>query len=97
MKKLLILLSILGFTAATAQTVLNKRVVCLDTESLIRNLIGKDYEEQPVWMGVNDRDNTFSLFINKETATWTIIEFKGKTGCILGAGKDSQISQDINK
>jgi len=97
MKYLLILLFIMGCTTAVGQTTANKRVVCLDTESLIRNLIGRDYEEQPVWLGVNEQNSTFSLFINKETLTWTIIEFKGKTACILGAGSDSQISRDIGR
>lgn len=93
MKKLLILL-LLPF-AAQAQQTAYKAVMCADTQSVISSLTGKDYKEKPFWMGVDQKDHTFSVFYNKDTTGWTIIEFKGKTACILGAGEESQLAQEL--
>lgn len=95
MKKVLALLIACMFIDASAQTVFNKRVVCGGTEQIINTLTGKDYREKPIWMGVNEQDNTFSIFVNNQTKSWTIIEFKGKTACILGSGEESQFSQEL--
>ena len=82
--------------AAEAQQTAYKAVMCADTEKVITALTGKDYKEQPFWMGVDQKDHTYSIFYNKQTTGWTIIEFKGKTACILGAGEESQLSQELS-
>lgn len=94
MKKLFIL-ALLPFTVS-AQQQYNKPVMCAQTQHVINTLTGKEYEEKPVWMGVNAQDNTFSLFINRSTKGWTLIEFRGNTACVLGAGDESQISRDFS-
>jgi hypothetical protein len=71
-------------------------VICTDTEKLIKALTGREYQEKPIWMGVNKDDHTFSVFVNKDTKGWTIIEFKGRTACVLGAGEESLISTELN-
>ena len=78
-----------------AQQTAYKAVMCADTEKVITALTGKDYKEQPFWMGVDQKDHTYSIFYNKQTTGWTIIEFKGKTACILGAGEESQLSKEL--
>jgi len=93
MKKLLILL-LLPF-AAQAQQTAYKAVKCADTQSVITALTGKEYKEKPFWMGFDQKEHTYSIFYNKETTGWTIIEFKGKTACILGAGEESQLSKEL--
>lgn len=95
MKKILFLLLAFPITALAQQTAY-KAVMCADTEKVIGALTGKDYKEKPFWMGVDQKDHTFSIFYNKETTGWTIIEFKGKTACILGAGEESQLSQELS-
>lgn len=95
MKKILFLLLSFPITALAQQTAY-KAVMCADTEKVIGALTGKDYKEKPFWMGVDQKDHTFSIFYNKETTGWTIIEFKGKTACILGAGEESQLSQELS-
>lgn len=82
--------------SAYAQQTAYKAVMCADTQSVITALTGKDYKERPFWMGVDQKDHTYSIFYNKETTGWTIIEFKGKTACILGAGEESQLSQELS-
>ena len=95
MKKLALIL--LFPFSINAQQQFSKTVLCANTEQVIKTLTGKDYEEKPIWMGVDEKDHTFSVFVNKETTAWTIIEFKGRTACVLGAGQESQISQELAK
>lgn len=95
MKKFLLVLLLFPFTARAQQTAY-KAVMCADTQSVITALTGKDYKEKPFWMGVDQKEHTYSIFYNKETSGWTIIEFKGKTACILGAGEESQLSQELS-
>ena len=96
MKKFLLVLLLFPFTAHAQQTAY-KAVMCADTQNVIKSLTGNDYKERPFWMGVDQKDHPFSIFYNKETTGWTIIEFKGKTACILGAGEESQLSQELSK
>jgi len=95
MKKFLLVLLLFSFTAHAQQTAY-KAVMCADTQSVITALTGKEYKEKPFWMGVDQKEHTYSIFYNKETSGWTIIEFKGKTACILGAGEESQLSQELS-
>ena len=97
MKKFLLVLLLLSPFNAHAQQTAYKAVMCADTQSVITALTGKDYKEKPFWMGVDQKEHTYSIFYNKETTGWTIIEFKGKTACILGAGEESQLSQELSK
>lgn len=85
----------LFFNTAHGQQRFNKPVMCANTEKVITTLTGSEYEEKPFWMGVDERDHTFSIFYNKNTTAWTIIEFKGQTACVLGAGEESQLSQEL--
>ena len=95
MKYLLICLLLIPLSVEAQQTAY-KFVMCAETENVINTLTGKDYKEKPFWMGVDNKDNTFSIFYNKETTGWTIIEFKGRTACVLGAGEESQLSQELS-
>lgn len=95
MKKLLFFL-LIPFNLQ-AQQQFNKPVMCAQTEQVIKSLTGEEYKEKPFWMGVDERDHTFSIFYNKETTGWTIIEFKGRIACVLGAGSESQLSQEFSK
>ena len=94
MKKLLLLL-LVPYNVYAQQTAY-KAVMCAETTKVIKTLTGKEYEEKPFWMGVDNKDHTFSIFYNKETTGWTIIEFKGRTACVLGAGEESQLSQELS-
>lgn len=95
MNKILALIMLIPCVAHAQQTAY-KAVMCADTEKVIGALTGKEYKERPFWMGVDQKDHTYSIFYNKETSGWTIIEFKGKTACILGAGEESQLSKELS-
>lgn len=95
MKKILILL--LFPTAVWAQQPFYKPVMCADTKTVIEALTGKEYEEKPIWLGLDEKGHNYTVFVNAKTKGWTIIEFKGSTACILGAGSESIITKEIAK
>ena len=90
MKYILIFLTSLVATTALAQPATTKKeVYCDKTETIISILKGRDYEESPIWIGKekDSKASNYSLFVNQETKTWTIIQFNKETACVLGAGE----------
>jgi hypothetical protein len=83
-------LLVVGLAAAQSVTV-QKPVECADTQTLFRGLIGSDYKEKPIWLGVESGATLpkYSLFVNEQSKTWTLIQFDGKIACVLGTGEDS--------
>lgn len=87
---LLLVVSVIGIVAAQPVTV-QKPVDCVNTETLFQGLIGSDYKEKPIWLGI-ERGATlskYSLFVNEQTKTWTLIQFDAKMACVLGTGEAS--------
>lgn len=76
--------------AAQSVTV-QKPVECADTATLLRGLSGSDYKEKPIWFGIEPGANVsrYSLFVNKETKSWTLIQFDETIACVLGTGENS--------
>ena len=87
---LLLVLSVVGLVTAQSVTV-QKPVECADTQTLFRGLIGSDYKEKPIWLGVDPVStlSRYSLFVNEKTKTWTLIQFDEKIACVLGTGDAS--------
>ena len=86
---LLFVLVVVGLAAAQSLTV-QKPVECADTETLFRGLIGSDYKERPIWWGIEPATvSRYSLFVNEQTKTWTLIQFDEKIACVLGTGEAS--------
>jgi len=48
-------------------------------------------------MGTDDSKHNFGLFVNKTKGAWTLVEFRGRAACILGAGRESYISEEALK
>jgi hypothetical protein len=88
MKKLLIicLLPILSF----AEQTIDKPVVCDKTEKILSTLMGNKYQETPLWAGI-DENSKYGLLTNRETGTWTFIQFNKEIACVLGVGESSRI------
>ena len=75
-----------------AQTIpMQKTVECTDTETLFRGLTNSDYKEKPIWVGTESGVTLpkYSLFVNEETKSWTLIQFDEKIACVLGTGEAS--------
>ena len=90
--KYLLLFALLVVGLVTAQSVtVQKPLKCGDTKTLIQGLAGEDYMEKPIWWGVEPGATVsrYSLFVNEQTKTWTLIQFDEKIACVLGVGEAS--------
>ncbi len=81
---------VLGIAVAQSVTV-QKPIECADTATLLRGLSGSDYKERPIWWGIEPGATVsrYSLFVNEQTKTWTLIQFDEKIACVLGTGENS--------
>ena len=81
---------VLGIAVAQVVTV-QKSTECADTATLLRGLAGSDYKEKPIWWGIEPGAtlSRYSLFVNDETKSWTLIQFDDKIACVLGTGEAS--------
>ena len=66
---------------------LNKPMKCSDAQSVM-NYIVDNHKETPIWVGKSVHNTHITLLMNKETRSWTIIEYDGRLACVLGAGED---------
>jgi len=68
-----------------------KPVECVKTETLFQGLISSDYKEKPIWLGIQSGAPLpkYSLFVNEQTKSWTLIQFDEKMSCVLGTGEAS--------
>ena len=93
MKKLLGILAIIPLlTSAQSSSgpiTLEKTVVCDKTQNVLDVIINGRYQETPMWGGVDD-NSRYSLLVNRETGSWTLIQFTKETACILGTGQGSR-------
>ena len=87
---LLPVMLVLGIAVAQSVTV-QKPIECADTATLLRGLGSSDYKEKPTWWGIEPGDTLakYSLFVNEETKSWTLIQFDEKIACVLGTGENS--------
>ena len=81
---------VLGLAVAQSVTV-QKPIECAETATLLRGLSGSDYKEQPIWWGIEPGATVsrYSLFVNEQTKSWTLIQFDEKIACVLGTGENS--------
>ena len=89
---LIFLISWLVGTAFAQPITTKKEVQCDKTETMIAVLKGKDFEEVPIWFGKGDgKAPNYSLFVNAETRSWTIIQFNNELSCVLGSGENYNV------
>ncbi len=96
MKKLLLLATLIPGLAFAQQTY-QKTVICSETKIVFEMLRSKEYNEKPIWIGRDERQINFSLFVNPKTQSWTIVEFKGPVTCIIAAGDTGLISPESQR
>lgn len=80
----------LSSSIANAETFQSNKPVICDTspEKIIKSLI-ENYKEKPVWTAKGEGSNV-TLFVNKTTNTWTMLQYTSEWACIIGAGGDSE-------
>jgi len=75
---------------ANAQEIidLQKPLKCSKPEAVM-NYFKDNFNEMPMWVGKTNTDTYITLLVNKETRTWTLIEYEANLACVLGAGEIS--------
>jgi len=74
---------------ATAQEIidLNKPLKCSDAQSVM-NYFLNTHQETPIWVGKTVHNTHITLLMNKETRSWTMVEYDARLACVLGAGEE---------
>jgi hypothetical protein len=91
MKKLLLLLMfVTPIVFAQQQEIqifeLSRQLKCAKTEDLM-NFITQNFGETMAWVGKDENNSSFlAIFSNKDTGTWSLIQYDSKIGCYLGSG-----------
>ena len=75
---------------ANAQEIidLQKPLKCSKPEAVM-NYFRDNFKEMPMWVGKTNTNTYVTLLVNKETRTWTLIEYEANLACVLGAGEIS--------
>ena len=79
----------LASSIAHAQEIidLTKPMKCSDAQSVM-NYFVDIHKETPIWVGKSVHNTQVTLLMNKETRSWTMIEYDASIACVLGAGED---------
>jgi len=70
---------------------LQKSLKCSDAQ-VVMNYFVDTHKETPVWVGKSVHNTHITLLVNKETRSWTMIEYDTRLACVLGAGEDRSSS-----
>ena len=92
MKKLLALILVvplLTSAQSSGPTAVEKTVVCDKTQNVLDVIMNGRFKETPMWGG-EDETSRYGLLVNRETGTWTIIQFNKDAACVLGTGDGSR-------
>ena len=94
-KPMMAFLFCLAGSIAHAQEVidLNKPLKCSDAQTVIKYFVDT-HKETPVWVGKSVHNTRITLLVNKETRSWTMIEYDDRLACVLGAGEDKSSSSN---
>ena len=66
---------------------LTKPMKCSDAQSVM-NYFVDIHKEKPIWVGKSVHNTHITLMMNKQTRSWTMIEYDTTIACVLGAGED---------
>ena len=98
MKKLFYILLLASASVFAAPTKSTLQIVCDDTKSIFEHFVEGEYQEVPFWAGFEDSNKTsFVLLTNKETGTWTMIQYNAKRGCVIAVGDRWKTAPDSSK
>ena len=70
---------------------LTKPMKCSDAQSVM-NYVVDTHKETPIWVGKSVHNTHITLMMNKQTRSWTMIEYDTRIACVLGAGEDKSSS-----
>jgi hypothetical protein len=78
---------------ANAQEIvdLTKPMKCSEVQSVMSYFLNT-HNETPMWVGKTVHGTHITLLANKETRSWTMIEYDSRLACVLGAGDEKTSS-----
>jgi hypothetical protein len=82
MKKLLLSATMAACTSVVAQVQPIQATVMCDQDGTILKQLQEKYNEVPAVAGIINGGATMSVFVNKQTGTWTVIGIKGDLTCM---------------
>ncbi len=79
--------------ASARQFQFEKTIICDDTRTVFEYFQNGKYQEKPVWTArdVVEPAVRHVMMLNKQTGTWTLIQFDEQYACVLAAGEDYQL------
>jgi hypothetical protein len=87
MKKIIAILLLASTSVFAAPVKSTLQVVCDDTKAIFEYFVEGEYQEVPFWSGFEDTNKTsFALLTNKETGSWTMIQYNSRRGCVIATG-----------
>ena len=66
---------------------LTKPMKCSDAQNVM-NYFVDIHKETPIWVGKSVHNTHVALLMNRQTRSWTMIEYDTRIACVLGAGED---------
>jgi hypothetical protein len=94
MKKFLIILLLIPLLTTASSTVgdavlMEIKVACDKKSVVFEVLMQGPAQEVPIWKG-DENDTNVVLFANRESGSWTMVQFDKTVACVLAAGDGSQ-------
>lgn len=66
---------------------LTKSMKCSDPQKVM-NYFVETHKEMPVWVGKSVHNSHITLLMNRDTRSWTLIEYDNNLACVLSAGEN---------
>ena len=75
---------------AHAQQIIDmqKPLKCSSAETVL-NYFRDNFQELPLWVGKTTTGTYVTLLVNRETRSWTMVEYDAANACVLAAGETS--------
>ena len=70
---------------------LTKPMKCSEVENVM-NYFLDNHKETPIWVGKTVHNTYITLLANKDSRSWTMIEYDSRLACVLGAGEEKTSS-----
>jgi hypothetical protein len=88
MKKIFLSLFLVPVISIAQPVRVNKTVFCDDLDKLIPFIQDKRREVVD-WLGINSKETSYVLTVNKDTQTWTFLQIniKENIACVVGSGE----------
>ena len=88
---LLILLVVLS-TLSHAEMFQLRKVMYCDEKEIVFQSLAQDFEEMPIWSGKSETGaTTVTVFVNKKSGTYTLVEYDSKVACVFSVGNTKVI------